>query len=286
MMRPLMLLTAAATLVAACASDGRRANAQDMGLDLVSAEAAPPQTAATLRPGISAADPARLLVIGDSLADGFGQLLVQQAAARDLPIDVTNRGRVSTGLARADYYDWPENFAAQAAQLQPDIVVAHFGANDMQTILAPEGRTGYGTEAWEGAYRDQIRKILAVAAEAGAVIYWIGPGPDSHTNLNAHLARLNPVYEDEILAAGGTFFPLTWTAPNGVFERNVTIDGQSVAMRTADGSHFTGTGYRMVADRVFDALIERFPQLAPVPGGGVSPVLASVPGGGVDLPLQ
>ncbi|WP_157236461.1 SGNH/GDSL hydrolase family protein [Wenxinia marina] len=284
-MRPLLVLTAAATLIAACASDSRRADAQDMGLVLSQPEGVQrPQTAADLRPGVGIAAPARMLVIGDSLADGFGQLLVERSRARGLPIDVVNRGRVSTGLSRADYYDWPANFADMAASLQPDIVVAHFGANDMQTILAPEGRTGYGTPEWEEAYRVQIRKVLETAAAAGAVVYWIGPGPDSHTNLNNHLAMVNPIYEDETEAAGGTFFPLTFTAPNGVFERSVMIDGQNFAMRTADGSHFTGAGYRLVADRIFDALIARFPELAPVPDTA-SPVLASAPAP-LDLALQ
>ncbi|QQA44474.1 DUF459 domain-containing protein [Pelagovum pacificum] len=242
------------------------AAAQDLGLSLTQPKVATiAQTGQTLRPGITSADPARMLVIGDSLASGFGTLLEQRAGARDLPMIVEGRGRPSTGLSRADYYDWPANFAGMAAASRPDIVVAHFGANDMQSVLAPEGRTNYGTDAWEDAYRTQIRKILDVAAENDAVLIWLGPAPDGSTNLNNHLARLNPWMEEEALAAGASFIPLTpLTAPTGVFQRTVTIDGQAISMRTADGSHFTPQGYALVANYVLDQLIERFPELAPV----------------------
>jgi hypothetical protein len=140
MMRTAFLL-GAAVMVAACASDGRRALAQDLGVALTKPiEAAVPQVGRSLRSGISDTDPARILVIGDSLSQGFGALMQDQAAARGLPVTVTNRGRPSTGLARADFYNWPANFENMATAMQPDILVAHFGANDMQTIQAPEGQ--------------------------------------------------------------------------------------------------------------------------------------------------
>jgi len=267
-------LLALALMVAACSETPDPAQAQDIGA-LLSApppEPPPPQTAQELRPGITADTPARLLMIGDSLADGFGMLLVRRASERGLAIDVTNRGRVSTGLARADFYDWPARFAQMADAMDPDIVVAHFGANDMQGVIAPEGRTPYGTAAWEDAYRAQIRKILTIAAERDIVLYWLGPGPDGNAALNAHLARINPWIEDEARRAGASYVAITpfTTPPDGRFARTVNVNGRPMAMRTADGSHFTMGGYRLVADRVYDLLIERFPVLDPA--GETGPV--------------
>jgi len=197
---------------------------------------------------------------------------------------VTGRGRPSTGLARADFYDWPANFAAMAAARDPDIVVAHFGANDMQAVIAPEGRTALGSDAWEDAYRDQIRKIYEVAIDAGAVVWWLGPAPDGNTNLGRHLVRLNPVFEDEALAHGAAFLALTpLTAPSGGFERSVTIDGTRIAMRTGDGSHFAGTGYRYVADAILDDIIGRFPEAGPLQA---TPTVAAANADPMGLALQ
>lgn len=265
-------LVTLALMVAACSETPDFAQAQDIGALLSAPPPAPPppQVAQELRPGISADSPARLLVIGDSLADGFGMLLVQRAPERGLALEVTNRGRVSTGLARADFYDWPARFAQMADAMDPDIVVAHFGANDMQGVIAPEGRTAYGTPGWEEAYRAQIRKILAIAAERGIVLYWLGPGPDGNTRLNAHLARINPWIEDEARRAGAVYFPVTpfTTPPDGRFARTVAVAGRPMAMRTADGSHFTMAGYRLVADRLYDTVVARFPMLDPTRGTG------------------
>jgi hypothetical protein len=244
---------------------GAPAIAQDLGYMFTERDRPSlPHTGQDIRADVSTQQPARMLVIGDSLAQGFGLLLQQRVAERDLPIRVRNLGRASTGLARADFYDWPAAFADMVATSVPDIVVAHFGANDMQTILAPEGRTNFGSEDWEAAYRQQVRKVLQVAAEAGAVFYWLGPAPDGHRRLGEHLVRINPYFAEEARAYGAEYLPLTpLTAPNGRFERVVMIDGNRVAMRTRDGSHFTGRGYALVADHVLDRLIARFPQLEP-----------------------
>lgn len=252
--------------LAACSGPSMPARAQDIGAALtVPRPAPPPQAAQNLRSSISRNDPARMLVIGDSLAQGFGLLLQQQTVTRDLAITVTNRGRVSTGLARADYYNWPDQFTAMIAAQDPDIIVAHFGANDMQEVNAPEGRTARGTPDWEVAYRVQIRKILALAAENDIVVYWIGPGPDGNRELNAHLAQINPWINEETTSAGGVYFPITdfTTSSDRKFARTVTVDGRVMAMRTADGSHFTGAGYKLVADRLLDAMTDRFARLDP-----------------------
>jgi hypothetical protein len=210
-----------------------------------------------------------MLVVGDSLADGFGQLLQQQAIRRDLNIVVTNRGRTSSGLARSDFYNWPQSYGAFAAQVRPDIVVAHFGANDMQGVVLPGSRTGYGTPAWEEAYRGQMREILQIAHETGGVFYWIGPGADARPNLHRHLTKLNSWIAEEATRAGATYFPIRpfTSPPDGRFVRAFPVNGQSLVLRTSDGSHFTGRGYQLVADRLLDDLVRAYPQLAPNAGG-------------------
>lgn len=265
-------------LLAACGEAGPRAAAQDLGSLALAPRAPPAGPQLPQAPGRAFAeqDPARILVIGDSLGQGFGQFLDRQVTARGLAARVLNRARVSTGLARTDYYDWPAEFAAAAAALKPDIVVAHFGANDMQTVIRPEGRAVFGTEAWEAAYRGQIRAILAAAAAAGAMLWWIGPAPDGNSGLNRHLARINPIFADEAARAGAFYFPLAgFTAgEGGAFARAIELEGRVVTIRTGDGSHFNATGYTLVADRLIDAMLAAVPALAPVPApGGPSQVL-------------
>ena len=263
-------------LSAACATFTGGAAAQDMGLTLADPAQAPlPQVAQSLRADVSRAAPARMLVIGDSLAEGFGAFLQQQTAARGLPIEVQNWGRNSSGLARTDFYDWPENFAARAPDASPDIVVAHFGANDMQSVIEDDRRTALLSDAWDAVYTEQIEGILATAAAQGAVVYLLGPATDSHTNLNNHLARVNPLFQAAAEASGAIYFPLRpfTSGPNGEFSRDVVVNGESVRLRTGDGSHFNARGYRLVADRILDDMVARYRVLdAPFTASAVASV--------------
>lgn len=237
---------------------------QDIGLSLT--EPAPymaAQTGQALRSDITGLRPARLLVIGDSLAQGFGFVLETRVPELELLMSVRNDARISTGLSRADFYDWPAHFAQMAAEQHPDIVVIHFGSNDMQAILADGGRTVLRSAEWEVEYRRQIRKILEIAARHQIVTYWLGPAPDKHRNLNAHLTRINPWIAQEAAAAGAVYLPLSplAAAPDGSYARVV---GGAV-LRTGDGSHFTARGYRLVVDHLLAEITARYPQLAPSP---------------------
>ncbi len=290
LMRPAALALMLALTTACSGGLGVAARAQDLGSVLTSPQAPrAPQVARSLRGDVSALRPARMLVIGDSLSEGFGTLLASRAPARDLAIDVTNAGRNSTGLARIDYYDWPANFATLAAQVRPDIVVAHFGANDMQAIIEPQRRTPLNDAAYDAVYTEQIHAILETAAAQGAVVYLLGPATDSLPNLNAHLARLNPLFAAAAAASGAVYFPLRpfTSGPGGAFAQSVAVNGTVRRIRTGDGSHFNGFGYTLVADAILDDMIARFPELAPAPAsalGGLA--LASARIGAASGPLS
>jgi hypothetical protein len=250
--------------------------AQDLGANLTgeSRMSDPSRAQVPARPSrvFTAEAPARLMVIGDSLAQGFAMGLEERVKQRGLLITVESRGRVSTGLSRTDFHDWPTDFAELAAAEHPDIVVAHFGANDMQGVTREGNRASYGSDGWETAYRGEIRRILDVAAANKAVLMWLGPGPDGHSALDEHLRRLNPIFEEEALASGALFLsiPAFAAGPKGEFVKSISLNGQDTTIRTGDGSHFNMTGYALVADRVLDDLVRRFPDLSPAPIGPVA----------------
>jgi len=260
-------LAIALAALAACAPADRGARAQDLGGFLTGRAENPAGPQLPARPGrsISAEDPARIMVIGDSLSQGFADALAARARERNVPALVRNRGRVSSGLSRSDFHDWPANFAELAAADQPDIVVAHFGSNDMQTVTRPENRAGYGSDGWEAAYRTEIRRILATAAATRSVMVWLGPAPDGNSGLNRHMTRINPIFADEAAKAGAIYLPLAefTAAADGSYATSVDVRGETVTIRTGDGSHFNGTGYRLVADRILDTLQDRYADLRP-----------------------
>ena len=81
------------------------------------------------------ADPARILVVGDSDAGTFAPYLERLLDDTDV-VDITLDYKVSSGLARPDFYDWPASCAG-ARRPPPDIVIATFGGNDSQGLSVP-----------------------------------------------------------------------------------------------------------------------------------------------------
>ncbi len=220
---------------------------------------------ATVTRAVAPGDPLRLMIIGDSLADGFGIFMKQRVSQRGLPINVTNLGKTSTGLARGDFYDWPGNFAGMAASQRPDVVVVHFGANDDQPLRrGGGGSVPYDTPEWDAAYRAEARRILDTAARYGAVVYWLGPAPDRDAHRNALLTKANRLFREEARGAGAHFISLPRFAagPNGEFAQ--VVNGTKI--RTGDGSHFNVTGYFLVVDQILKAIERDNPGIFLPPG--------------------
>jgi len=252
--------------LAACGSEPRSAGAQDLsGMFHRPKEEFAGRAQLPKRPmrTFSTEDPARILVIGDSLAQGFGIFLDKRVKERKLTAVVTNRGRTSTGLARDDFYNWPAEFAAMAPTYRPDIIVAHFGANDNQTIIRSSGRVGQSSDEWNATYRDQIQRILDTAAQYKAMVYLIGPAPDKGGSLNRHLSRINPLFQAEADEVQAVYFPLGpfSAGPNGEYVKVVAVNGKNTTIRSGDGSHFTGVGYYLVADKLLQDMEGRMPDM-------------------------
>ena len=264
--RPRIVAVLAALLMAACGSEPRQAGAQDLSgyfhkpkEELVGR--APVQTKPLRR--FSKENPARILVIGDSLAQGFGIFLSRRVEERGLAAVVSNEGRPSTGLTRSDFYDWPSEFARKADVYRPDVVVVHFGSNDKQAIVTSDGNIGQGTDEWDAAYRQRVRDILKIAAARRAMVYWLGPAPDRNTGINNTLTRITPIVETESRAVKANYLPLSsFTAgANGEFVKAKSVDGRTVTIRSPDGSHFTGVGYYLVADKLLEDMAARMPTM-------------------------
>ena len=63
----------------------------------------------------------RVVVIGDSLATGLGVYL--ERATKPSLVRVSRQGRISTGLARPDYFDWPAALTEIVNKFRPDLIV-------------------------------------------------------------------------------------------------------------------------------------------------------------------
>ena len=92
----------------------------------------------TTTPTPSAETPARVLVVGDSDAGTFGpylEELLDETGVAETTVDY----KVSSGLSRPDFFDWPAHLRRQLPDVDPDIVVVTFGGNDAQGMALADG---------------------------------------------------------------------------------------------------------------------------------------------------
>ena len=208
----------------------------------------PPMTPA----GVAIRDPTarhrlRVVVVGDSLAEGLGP-----AVANDLRTSVVRvslEGRISTGLARPDYFDWEAAMRDIVAAFRPDVTIVMIGVNDEQPIIFPGGRViDYGTARWWSVYRDRVAEMIKVATSQGGKVLWVGLPPMENSLRQVNARMLNGIYRAEAAQNPNAAFFDTWAAVGRSYRPYFADAGGTIQlMRESDGVHFSGAGYAFLA---------------------------------------
>ena len=74
----------------------------------------------------------------------------------------------------ADCGSWPEQWRDNAAQNKPQIAVVELGAWDVFDDTVDGTKLGFGTQAWDAYYREQLAKGIAILTDAGAQVALMG----------------------------------------------------------------------------------------------------------------
>jgi hypothetical protein len=203
----------------------------------------------------------RVAVVGDSLAAGLGVYL--ERVLRPTVTRVTKQGRISTGLARQDYFDWPAAMQQIMDAYDPDLVVVMTGVNDNQGLQSPGGRleTPIGTVEWPPAYEQRVEDFARIAVNRGAHVVWVGmPIVADHDRWNL-FQRQNEIFQRVAARTPNMTYVDAWerfAQPDGGYSAYYRDDGKVELIRGPDGIHFNGTGYEMVARAAVQAAVDEF----------------------------
>jgi uncharacterized protein len=195
-------------------------------------------------------DKLRVAVIGDSLAAGLGY--GSERVFRPTLVRVTRQGRISTGLARPDYFDWPGAMESIVQSFQPDLVIVMLGENDNQGLRTAGGheQTSIGTTAWPGAYEQRVEDFMRIATSGGARVVWVGlPVVQDHSRWD-FIRRENAIYEHAASLVPNVAYLDTWdlfAAGDGGYTPFYRGSGSVEVVREPDGLHFTALGYALLA---------------------------------------
>lgn len=203
----------------------------------------------------------RVVIVGDSLAAGLGYF-----AGRVFDPQLTRvsrQGRISTGLSRPDYFDWPREMGSVVAGFRPDLVIVMIGENDGQHIRSETGRieAQAATTAWPPAYAERVEEFMSIAIAGDARVVWVGLPIIRDRAKWSGLQRRNEIFEEAAAEIGDVEYLDTWElfdAPDGGYTAYLRDDGRLQEVRTQDGLHFTPTGYTILVREIARLATERF----------------------------
>ncbi|MDP9184982.1 MAG: DUF459 domain-containing protein [Actinomycetota bacterium] len=194
----------------------------------------------------------RIAIVGDSLAQGIGY--AADSVFKPFWVEVYKQGRISTGLARPDFYDWPAQMQTIVERADPDLVLIMLGENDNQGLLYPDGslEQDIGTWEWASHYQERIEQFAVIATSGGAHVIWIGlPNEPDHGRWD-FIEKQNAIFEAVADALPNVAYFDTWDEfadADGGYSAYYRDGNKLREVRSPDGVHFNTDGYTLVVER-------------------------------------
>ena len=230
-------------------------------------------------PAPSPAEPMKIWVGGDSITQTFGtsfQRIAQSTGIFTPTLDF----HVSTGLARPDYFNWPEHLVKNVLPADPKILVIMFGANDGQNMVDASGKAlERFSEPWMLEYRRRVAATMDLlkSPDNQRITIWCGPPPMGPGSKTRGMDQLNYIYWSEAQSRPWIQYFDTWpffTDANYNFAANLpNADGVVRGMRQKDNVHLSTVG----GDRLSWAVIDRIGKLVDLSAGKVTPPASQAP---------
>lgn len=217
-------------------------------------------------------DRARVLIVGDSDAGAFGPALQQRLDPTGV-VDTALDYKVSSGLSRPDFFDWPARLRQQLSAIDPHVVVVTFGGNDAQD-LAVDGRSvPVADPTWTEVYRERVREVLDLMLVGDRHVVWVGIPNASSPSFTKRLV----VQRDAVVAEldahperDRLHYVDTWarfSGHSGGYADYIVDprDGVGKKVRAADGFHLNMNGAAILAHDIVGVLTQvlRLPGLDP-----------------------
>lgn len=191
----------------------------------------------------------QVLFIGDFMAGAVAEGLVE-AFADNANVIITDKANGSSGLARDDFYNWPQNLGPLITEFKPSAVIVMLGINDRQQMRVGESRESVGTPTWNGEYASRVA-AMADALKAGNVpVIWVGQPALRSTQMTASMIAFNDLYRKNVERVSGSFVDI-WDGfvdEAGVFQQlGPDMNGLPARLRGSDGISLSKAGKRKAA---------------------------------------
>jgi hypothetical protein len=194
----------------------------------------------------------RVAIVGDSLAQGIGY--AADSVFKPFWTEVFKQGRISTGLARPDFFNWPDQMQTIVERADPDLVLIMLGENDNQGLLYPDGslEQDIGTWEWASHYQERVERFAQIAASGGAHVIWIGLPSEPDKGRWDFIQKQNGIFQTVADELPNVSYFDTWdtfAAPDGGYSAFYRDGNKVKEVRAPDGVHFNTDGYALVVEK-------------------------------------
>jgi uncharacterized protein len=203
----------------------------------------------------------RVAIVGDSLAAGLGYFAERVFLPR--LVRVSPQGRISTGLARPDYFNWPYTMRRIVDRFDPDLVIVMLGENDHQSLQTVHGdrEAQIGTSEWPSTYRERVLRMMRIATSKGAKVVWAGLPISADFGLREHSRRQNEIFGFAASISNDVAYFDAWERfrePRGGYTAYFREGRRVILIREGDGLHFNAVGYTILAREIAKVAVEEF----------------------------
>jgi hypothetical protein len=197
---------------------------------------------------LSAANPLRLWIAGDSLAGSIGPALGELTAATGV-VAPQYDSRVSSGLLTPDFFDWPQHAQEQLTALNPEAVVFVIGTNDANVW----------DESRQADYRVRTEAMMReLVGKNHRVVYWVGPPVAKDPHLEKGVLAVAEIARETAAKVDGVTYidaHALFDDDNGDYQQSFADEfGTRHVMRAGDGVHFSVDGGDYISRAIFRLL--------------------------------
>ena len=203
-------------------------------------------------------DPLRLYIAGDSDAGNLGPPLQRELEETGL-VDSTLEYKVSSGLTRPDFFDWPAKLQSDVERLDPDTVVVTFGGNDAQDVKIDGRSYPVSSPEWRAEYARRVGAVMDYLSADGRTLVWVGIPNAESGDFRTRLEVLEQVTRAEAEKRPQVKYIDVWNlfvGRSGGYADFIIDprDNQGKLVRADDGFHLNQTGADILALTVAEAV--------------------------------
>jgi hypothetical protein len=203
--------------------------------------------------------PSKVLLLGDSMMNDVGpsmQRIIGKDSAFAYPALVK---KVSSGLSRDDFFNWPKKIKEVLQKDTYDIAVVMIGTNDGQGFIENGKVVSYGSAEWETTYQERTEAVIDLLCEKVGHIFWIGMPRMRTEKFDTTMQLVTRVHQQAVEKKPCASYVVTkdiLSNENGEYTSYLLIDGKRKEVRKNDGIHFTLAGSDLIAGKVYDAMVD------------------------------